>query len=422
MTTATATKKDYVSHHLPMKMVKNFVSDKDNKTSIAEPVVYTTTPNPAVTRKMTFSRKIAAGLIVLGHFITLWCIYDLCFNLPLKSAINWFLATWFTHFFTGISGITAGAHRLWAHRAYKAKLPARLILAFCNSVANQSSILHWAMEHRVHHRHVDTDADPHNINRGFWHCHMGWLFVPRTDAFAAARKEIDDSDLKADPVVYYQDKYYAFFGPVCCYVIPGLLGLYFGGDYWRGVAYMGFFRWVITLHITWCVNSVAHTFGTRPYRPDEKATEIAPVSFFSGGTYLYSFCAFFSHYFCLACYNQRFLSLNYVVTCILYLVSWILFCFLSYSHVSLFPIFILFSCYITGEGWHNYHHAFPWDYAASEDRTDIFWRYNVARTWIDTFAKLGWVYDRKVQRNAWGTPISTPEEATVPADFKPHSH
>ena len=36
-------------------------------------------------------------------------------------------------------GITAGAHRLWAHRSYKAKLPLRIILAMWNSMAFQVS-------------------------------------------------------------------------------------------------------------------------------------------------------------------------------------------------------------------------------------------------------------------------------------------
>ena len=34
-------------------------------------------------------------------------------------------------------GITAGAHRLWAHRTYKAKTPLRILLAMMNSAALQ---------------------------------------------------------------------------------------------------------------------------------------------------------------------------------------------------------------------------------------------------------------------------------------------
>lgn len=45
-------------------------------------------------------------------------------------------------------GITAGAHRLWAHRAYKAKLPLRVLLMFLNSMSFQNSIYEWARDHR----------------------------------------------------------------------------------------------------------------------------------------------------------------------------------------------------------------------------------------------------------------------------------
>ena len=53
-------------------------------------------------------------------------------------------------------GITAGAHRLWAHRSYKASFPLRVILMLSNSIANQGSIWHWARDHRVHHKHTEV--------------------------------------------------------------------------------------------------------------------------------------------------------------------------------------------------------------------------------------------------------------------------
>lgn len=45
-----------------------------------------------------------------------------------------------------------------------------------------------------------------------------------------------------------------------------------------------------------------------------------------------------------------------------------------------------------GEGWHNYHHTFPWDYKTAE-----FGRYSVNFTaaFIDLMAKIGWAYDMK---------------------------
>lgn len=44
-----------------------------------------------------------------------------------------------------------------------------------------------------------------------------------------------------------------------------------------------------------------------------------------------------------------------------------------------------------GEGFHNYHHTFPWDYSASE----LGWNFNFSTVFIDFCAIIGQAYDRK---------------------------
>lgn len=87
---------------------------------------------------------------------------------------------------TGL-GITAGVHRLWAHRSYNATLPYRFLLMLFNSIANQGPIYHWARDHRVHHKYSETDADPHNATRGFFFAHMGWLLVKKHPKYVPCR-------------------------------------------------------------------------------------------------------------------------------------------------------------------------------------------------------------------------------------------
>ena len=43
-----------------------------------------------------------------------------------------------------------------------------------------------------------------------------------------------------------------------------------------------------------------------------------------------------------------------------------------------------------GEGWHNYHHTFPWDYRAGE-----IGKLNLNSKFIELFEKLGLAYDLK---------------------------
>ena len=45
----------------------------------------------------------------------------------------------------------------------------------------------------------------------------------------------------------------------------------------------------------------------------------------------------------------------------------------------------------TGEGWHNYHHTFPWDYKTSELGPAVF---NMSRVFIEQMHKLGQVIGR----------------------------
>jgi len=45
-----------------------------------------------------------------------------------------------------------------------------------------------------------------------------------------------------------------------------------------------------------------------------------------------------------------------------------------------------------GEGYHNFHHVFPWDYRSSEKGNNTF---NYTTIFIDTCAKLGLAYNLK---------------------------
>lgn len=112
---------------------------------------------------------------------------------------------WVTGLLSGY-GITAGAHRLWAHKTYKAKLPLRILLMILQTFAFQNCIHEWVRDHRVHHKFTDTDADPHNAKRGLFFSHVGWLMVKKHPDVKEKGKSIDMSDIEADPVVMWQKR------------------------------------------------------------------------------------------------------------------------------------------------------------------------------------------------------------------------
>jgi stearoyl-CoA desaturase (delta-9 desaturase) len=106
------------------------------------------------------------------------------------------------HNLTGL-GITGGAHRLWAHKAYTASMPLKIYLMLMNCNCFQGSIWHWSRDHRLHHKYSDTELDPHNSLRGIFFSHVGWLLEKKSPALVEEGKRIDMSDLKKEPVVMF---------------------------------------------------------------------------------------------------------------------------------------------------------------------------------------------------------------------------
>lgn len=201
--------------------------------------------------------------VILMSALHIGAIYGLFLFPQAKLAtIGWTLVLYWLN----CVGITAGAHRLWSHRSYKAKLPMRIILAMCNSLAFQNDIIEWARDHRVHHKYSETDADPHNAKRGFFFAHVGWLLVRKHPDIKTKGQKLDISDLLADPVLRFQRRFYMPSVVLMCFVIPTIVPVYFWGETFMNAYFIcALFRYCITLNATWLVNSAAHLWGMKPY-------------------------------------------------------------------------------------------------------------------------------------------------------------
>lgn len=163
-------------------------------------------------------------------------------------------------------GITAGAHRLWSHRSYKARLPLRLFLIIANTMAFQNDVYEWARDHRAHHKFSETHADPHNSRRGFFFSHVGWLLVRKHPAVKQKGATLDLSDLEAEKLVMFQRRYYKPGLLLMCFILPTLVPWCFWGETFQHSVFVAtFLRYAIVLNVTWLVNSAAHLFGYRPY-------------------------------------------------------------------------------------------------------------------------------------------------------------
>lgn len=185
-------------------------------------------------------------------------------------------------YLTGMS-ITAGYHRLYAHKAYKAKPLVEAILLFFGAMAGQGSALRWCFDHRLHHAHVDTDEDPYSINKGFWYAHCLWLLdKPR---------EIDPKvvpDLMKNKMVQFQHKYsnscMVFSNAVVCVIVSWLLS-----DFWGAFFIATWLRLFSLHHFTWFINSLAHTWGDKPFCQEQSAVNNFVIAFLTFGEGYHNF-------------------------------------------------------------------------------------------------------------------------------------
>ena len=177
--------------------------------------------------------------------------------------------------------ITAGYHRLWSHRAYQAHWLVRFVFAIGGAYATQNSILHWSSDHRVHHKHVDNNAkDPYSAKRGFWYSHIGWML---REYDTNPNKDYENcSDLKKDAIVMWQHRHYVPLALGINFGIPLILGLWHG-DLIGMLLLAGVARLVISHHLTFFINSLAHVWGRQPYSDENTSRDNAFLAFLTFG-------------------------------------------------------------------------------------------------------------------------------------------
>ena len=204
----------------------------------------------------------------------------------------------FFYFATGMS-ITLGYHRLYSHLAFKAEGPVHWFVVFFGAGAFEGSVLEWTADHRRHHKHVDHDEDPYNINKGFFHAHIGWLLFAPTGPTPIDNVE----DLQKSALLRFQHRYYVPLAFAMGFGLPALIGGLRG--YWSGIGVgsaalasfliSGLLRAVVVQHFTFFINSFCHMIGTRPYSTDNSARDSAIMALFTYGEGYHNYHHQFQH-------------------------------------------------------------------------------------------------------------------------------
>ena len=277
---------------------------------MAQPKSFENAPINWIPAFVLISTPLAALLIVPYY---LW-----------THSVSWQVWAIFAFFmaWNGLS-ITVGYHRLWSHRTYQAHPIVKWFFLIGGTLAVQGSVFDWCAGHRLHHRHVDDIyQDPYSAKRGFWFSHIGWMLKNYPSGHYDYK---NIPDLKADPVLVAQDKYYALWILLANIGLPALFG-WMVGDVAGTLVLAGLLRLVLSHHFTFFINSLCHMFGTRPYTDTNTARDN--------------------------------------------------------------PILAIFTW---GEGYHNYHHFFQYDY-----RNGVkWWQYDPSKWIIYGLSKIGLTWDLK---------------------------
>ena len=210
--------------------------------------------------------------------------------------INWWLhgSVFVAMFIASGLSITLGYHRLFSHLSFKASWPVRLLTLIFGATAMENSALEWCSDHRRHHKHTDDDEDPYNIQRGFFFAHMGWIMMR---PIGGESPLTNVNDLKRDPLVRFQHKWWAAIGILVGFGLPALIGYLFEGGIGAasGLLIGGVTRLVAVHHMTFFINSLCHTLGHQPYSDRCSAKDSWIMALFTFGEGYHNFHHEFQH-------------------------------------------------------------------------------------------------------------------------------
>jgi len=240
--------------------------------------VYGDGPRPLADAPRSVAGLVTVWVFVIGPFVALLAAVPMAWGsglsaLDLAMAIVAYLVTGF--------GLTAGYHRLFTHRSFKAVRGLRIALAVAGSMGIQGSPVQWVANHRRHHAFADREGDPHSpwrygtgpvaVVKGLLYAHVGWML----------RRELSNRMRFAPDLVADRDLRVIgrLFGPLAAasLLVPAFVGGAVTGT-WTGALtalfWAGIVRMTVLHHVTWSVNSICHLIGERPFQSRDRATNV----------------------------------------------------------------------------------------------------------------------------------------------------
>jgi stearoyl-CoA desaturase (delta-9 desaturase) len=239
--------------------------------------------NPKSARAKRVVALVTVGIPVIGFAIAVYLMLT-----GRATALDYTLFAMF--YAIQMFGITVGFHRYVAHRSFKTSRFVEGALMIAGSMALEGPLVFWVSTHRRHHRFADELGDPHSPNlsgaglggklKGLWYAHIPWMFSDHE-----SRVNVFAPDVLRDRHLYNYSRTYPVWALVSLF-LPTFLGFAIGGtfaDAFSGFVFGGLARVFIANQAAWCVGSISHMMGSRPFANRDNSANNWPVAIFTFG-------------------------------------------------------------------------------------------------------------------------------------------
>jgi stearoyl-CoA desaturase (Delta-9 desaturase) len=252
----------------------------DRAESLARAIVQL---NPQTARAKRVVALVTVGIPAIGFAIALYMMVT-----GRVTALDYTLFAVFYAIQT--FGVSIGLHRYLAHRSFKTSRLFEGVLMIAGSMALEGPVLFWVSTHRRHHRFSDEEGDPHSPNlsgpglmgklKGLWYAHIPWMFSDQE-----SRATVFAPDVVRDRRLYYYNRTYPLWA-VASLMLPALLGFAIGGGLpaaFSGFIFGGLARVFLANQAAWCVGSLSHMIGSRPFVTKDDSANNWPVAILTFG-------------------------------------------------------------------------------------------------------------------------------------------
>ena len=189
-----------------------------------------------------------------------------------------------------MGGITIGFHRYLAHKSFKTSSFFEGVLMIAGSMGGEGPIMYWVTTHRRHHRFSDRPGDPHSPNlkghglrarlAGLWYAHMPWMLSDESSSWGFWAPDV----LRERRLYFYHRTYQLWM--LAGLALPAAIGYAVtptAAGALDGFLFGGLARMFLANQAAWCVGSVSHAIGVRPFDNADRSANNWPVAVFTFG-------------------------------------------------------------------------------------------------------------------------------------------